>query len=190
MTTDTLTLLAHRRSVSPALLRGPGPTADELQQLLTIAARVPDHKKLVPWRFIVFEGDGRRRAGELFAAAAREEDREPPSEERLNIERQRLTRAPTVVAVVSSYKPHPAAPEWEQILSAGAACQTLVIAANAMGYATNWITEWVSYSPRVRHGLGLAANERIAGFVYIGRVATPPADRERPLLADIVSRWD
>ncbi len=184
-----LDLLATRRSVKPDRLAEPGPSAAELEQILTIAARVPDHKKLVPWRFIVFEGEARFKAGEIFAEASQREDKEPPSDKRLVIERGRLARAPTVVAVVSRVSDNPFAPEWEQVLSCGAACYNMCLAANAMGYGTNWLTDWVSYSGHVRTGLGLAENERLAGFVYIGTTIERSPERDRPALTDIVSRW-
>ena len=191
MTNDnpTLALLSTRRSVKPDLLRPPGPAPEELQTILTLAARVPDHKKLAPWRFLVFEGEARARMGEVFATACAEEDTSAPSPVRLDGERQRFLRAPLVVGVVSRVVATPGAPEWEQVLSAGAACFNLCLAANALGYGTSWITEWVAYSPIVRAALKLADNERIAGFVYVGTPATRPPDRERPALADIVTRW-
>jgi nitroreductase len=98
-------------------------------------------------------------------------------------------RAPLVIAVVSRVVAHPGAPEWEQVLSAGAACFNLCLAANAMGYATSWITEWIAYSPDVRKALGLAEHERIAGFIYVGTARAQPEERERPALSDIVTRW-
>ena len=189
MTKSTLELLATRRSLKPDKMTVPGPTAAQLETILTLAARVPDHKKLAPWRFVVFEGDARARMGEIFAKACLVEDKEPPSPVRLEFERNRLNRAPTVVAVISRVVESPGAPEWEQVLSAGAACFNMCLAANATGFATCWITEWVSYSPRVREGLGLASNERIAGFVYIGTASEAPTDRDRPDLTQIVSRW-
>ena len=189
MIEPTLELLEKRNSVKPAFLTAPGPSGAEIERLLTIGARVADHKKLAPWRFMLFQGEGRARAGAIFAEAALAEEQPPPSEDRLKTERERFLRAPLVIGVVSVYKPHPAAPEWEQILSAGAACQNIVVAANALGYGTSWITEWVSYSPAVRIGLGLTANERIAGFVYVGTPKERPPERERPNLADITSRW-
>jgi nitroreductase len=94
-----------------------------------------------------------------------------------------------VIAVVSRVRETRGAPEWEQILSAGAACMNLCIAANALGYGSNWVTEWVSYSKTFCEGFGLAANERIAGFVHIGTASVKPDDRERPALADVVTRW-
>ncbi len=189
MTNQVLDLLAKRRSVKPDLLDTPAPTPAELDIILTLAARVPDHKKLAPWRFIVFEGEARARAGEIFAKACLAEDREPPSDKRLELERGRLMRAPLVVAVISRVVVKPGAPEWEQVLSAGASAFNMCVAANAMGYGSCWITEWVSYSPTVQAGLGLGAGERIAGFVYIGTANQAPEDRARPVLADIVSRF-
>ena len=186
---DTLKLLSQRRSAKAALLAAPGPTPAELDTILTIAARVPDHKRLVPWRFIVFEGDARARFGEVLAATLAAEDREPPSPVRLDTERQRLLRAPLVVAVISRVVETPGAPEIEQVLSCGAAAFNLCLAANAMGYGTCWITEWYAFSKGVSSALGLGPNERVAGFVYIGTEAEKQPDRERPDLARIVSRW-
>lgn len=183
-----LDLLLSRRSVKPAAMAAPGPTAAQLTQILTAATRVPDHKKLAPWRFIVFEGEARERFGQVLAQVCAREEKDPPSTMRLELEAKRLMRAPTVVAVISRVTHNPAAPDWEQQLSAGAVCQNMTLAANALGFATNWITEWYSYSAGVQAALGLARNERIAGFVYIGSGDTPP-DRERPSLSDIVTRW-
>lgn len=180
--------LATRRSVKADRLRAPAPTGEELDRILTVAARVPDHKKLVPWRFIVFEGEARAAAGELFAAACQAEEKEP-SHVRLDTERARFLRAPLVVAVVSRIAQRPGAPEWEQILSAGAAAFNLCLAANARGYGTSWLTEWIAYSPTVRAGLGLAETERIVGFIHIGTPTEKPEERDRPRLADIVTRW-
>lgn len=189
MTNSTLELLQKRRSAKAALLTAPGPTPAELETILTCAARVPDHKKLVPWRFIVFEGEARAQFGEILARTVAAEEKEAPSAVRLDAERGRLMRAPTVVCVVSRVVPNPGAPEIEQLLSCGAAAFNLCLAANALGYGTCWITEWYSFSDAINKALGLAANERIAGFVYIGTDSAPQEDRERPALADIVTRW-
>lgn len=189
MTHAILDLLSTRRSVKAAALTEPGPSADELSRILAIATRVPDHKKLEPWRFIVFEGEARAKFGEVIAEACKAEDRMEPSETRLATERARFLRAPTIVAVISRVVEMPGAPEIEQVLSAGAACMNLVIAANAMGYGTTWVTEWVAFSPRIRAALGLAENEKIAGFIYIGTAKERQADRDRPDLGTIVTRW-
>jgi nitroreductase len=186
---ETLDLLLTRRSVKAAMLAEPGPTPGQLTTILTAAARVPDHKKLEPWRFIVFEGEARAAFGRVLGELCAAEDKEPPSAARIEIERTRLLRAPAVVAVISRTTPTPGAPEWEQVLSCGAACQNLCLAANAMGFGTCWITEWYAYSPGVRSALGLAANEKVAGFIYMGTANERQADRDRPDLTRITSRW-
>src|SRR5712672_3958074 len=137
---DALELLQTRRSLKPIELIGPGPSAAEVETLLTIASRVPDHGKLVPWRFIVFDGDARLRAGEAIANAFRAKypDAKP---EQIDYERKRLARAPLVVAVVSRAAPHVKIPEWEQVLSAGAAAMSLVFAAHAFFFADTATTE-------------------------------------------------
>jgi nitroreductase len=185
---DALELLKTRRSVKPIELNGPGPTGVEVETLLKIASRVPDHGKLAPWRFILFEGEARAAAGEAIASAFKA-NRPDATPDQIDFERKRLARAPLVIAVVSRAGPHVKIPEWEQELSAGASAMTLVIAAHAMGYAASWITEWYAYDRRVLDALGLAANERIAGFVHIGRPAKPPEDRDRPQLEAIVTRF-
>jgi nitroreductase len=188
MMNEALHLLRTRRSVAPHLLGEPGPTAAELNDLLTMAVRVPDHGRLAPWRFIVLEGEARHRIGEVIAAAYRAG--EPAAEEaRVADERRRLARAPLVVAVVSRARPHVKIPEWEQTLSAGAVCMSLVIAANAMGFGTSWLTEWFGFDRRVLDVLGLEPDENIAGFIHIGRVTSPPVERPRPVLDQIVTRF-
>ncbi len=182
-------LLLARRSAKAAELAAPGPTPAELEQILTAAARVPDHKALAPWRFIVFEGDARTRFGEILAEVVQQEEAEPPSPLRLETERQRLTGAPVVVAVVSRASDRPGAPEWEQVLSAGAACQNLVIAATALGFGVQWVTRWYSYSKGVSRRLGLAEGERIAGFIHIGTQPERQSERKRPALAEVVTRF-
>ena len=185
---DALHLLKTRRSVKPIELTGPAPSAAEIDTLLTIAARVPDHGKLAPWRFIVFEGAARAAAGEVIADAFKA-DRPDATADQIDFERARLTRAPLVIAVVSRAAPHVKIPEWEQLMSAGASAMLLVTAAHALGYAAGWLTEWYAYDRRVLDRLGLAPHERIVGFVHIGTAAKPPEDRDRPALSAIVSRY-
>ena len=187
-TDPTIALLRRRRSVPPPTMAGPGPTPDQLDAILALAARVPDHGKLAPWRFIVFEGEARARAGDAIAAVHARDNPEARSE-RLELERKRLQHAPTVVAVVSRAAPHAKIPEWEQVLSAGAVSMNLVVAANALGFATAWLTEWYSYDARVAEALGLAPLEKFAGFVHIGRPTTAVEDRVRPVMAEIVTRY-
>jgi len=189
MNTPIFEFLAARRSVKPDRLAAPGPTPEQLRQILTVGARVPDHKKLAPWRFIVFEGDARKSVGEVFAKACQAEESQPPSHVRLDMERERFLRAPLVVAVVSSLKPRPGAPEWEQILSAAAVCYNTCLAANALGFGTTWLTEWIAYSKTVRGALGLKESERIAGFLYIGQPMEKPEERERPVIENLITEW-
>jgi nitroreductase len=185
---DMLDLMARRRSVPPQAMSGPGPDAEQLRQLLTIASRVPDHGKLGRWRFIVFEGDARLRAGETIAAAHLT-GKPDASAESIASERGRLSRAPLVVGVVGRTGPHGKIPEWEQQLTLGAVCMSLSLAANAMGFVTCWLTEWFSYDRSVLDGLGLAPDERMAGFVHIGHADKVPAERERPDVSAMITQF-
>jgi nitroreductase len=185
---EALELLKTRRSVKPIELNGPGPTAAELDSILTVASRVPDHGKLTPWRFIVFDGEARLKAGAAIESVFKTNNPAAIADQ-IAFERNRLARAPVVIAVVSRAAPHVKIPEWEQVLSAGAAAMNLVTAAHALGFAATWITEWYAYDRRVLDALGLSPHEKIAGFVHIGRPAKPPEDRPRPPLSDIVTRF-
>lgn len=188
MTHPAIDLLLARRSVSANALGEPGPSQAEIELMLRAASRVPDHKTLVPWRFILFQGEARAAFGKILAEICAAEDKQANAF-RLETEAKRFLRAPLVIAVISRVVENKGAPEWEQILSCGAACQNLILAANALGYGTQWITEWYGYSEGVRRALKLAANERVAGFVYIGTPKEKPDERERPTLADIAAAW-
>jgi nitroreductase len=186
--TDALQLLKTRRSVKPIELAGPAPSPNEVDTLLTVASRVPDHGKLVPWRFIVFEGGSRLLAGDAIVKAFRSKYPQATAEQ-IEVERHRLARAPLVIAVVSRAAPHVKIPEWEQVLSAGAAAMNLLAAAHALGYGASWMTEWYAYDRAVLDDLGLEASERIVGFVHIGRPKGPVTDRPRPALAAVSTRF-
>lgn len=188
MSNPTLDHLLTRRSVSANSLGPPGPDAAELTQILTVAARVPDHKKLVPWRFMLFQGAARDAFGTVLAQACQAEDPNAGAF-RLETEAKRFLRAPLVIAVISRLTKPSVVPEWEQVLSAGAACQNLIMAATALGFGAQWITEWYAYNETVRKALQLAENERVAGFVYIGTAKEKPEERDRPVLADIITSW-
>jgi nitroreductase len=185
----TLAFLARRRSASAVTLTAPAPGEADLATLLRLATRVPDHGKLAPWRFVIFEGDSRTKAGEKIAEIFRQKNPQATAEQ-IEFERKRLARAPLVVAVVSRAGPHVKIPEWEQLLSSGAAAMNLVIAANALGFGASWLTEWYAYDREVLDALGLAPNEKIAGFVHIGTPDTLPSDRERPALSAVVQRYE
>ena len=185
---ETLDLLLSRRSGSAKAMIGPGPTDDQLKTLLACAARVPDHGKLAPWRFIVFRDEARARVGSILEDAIRKAD-PAAGPERLAQERTRFLRAPLVIAVISKPRQGVPIPEWEQHLSAGASCQTLVIAAHAMGFVANWITEWYAYDRNVLAALGLSPEERVAGFIYIGHPKDSLVERPRPDLATLVTSY-
>jgi nitroreductase len=185
---DALDLLKIRRSIKPREMRDPGPSAAELDTILTIGARVPDHGKLTPWRFIVFEGDARARAGEVIAKVFAGKNPQAASAE-VDIEKRRLMDAPLVIAVVSLTKPHPKVPPWEQELSAGASAMNIVTAATALGYGACWLTGWFAFDRDVLDGLGLQADEKLAGFIHVGTPSKPIEDRPRPLLGDLVTRF-
>jgi nitroreductase len=185
---NAIDLLKARRSVKPRDMSGPGPSPAEIETILTIGARVPDHGKLTPWRFVIFEGEARARAGEIIANVfARKNPQATPAE--LDVEKRRLTDAPLVIAVVSLTKPHPKVPAWEQELSAGASAMNIVTAATALGYGANWLTGWFAFDRDVLDGLGLKPEEKLAGFIHIGKVSKPSEDRPRPALSDIVTRF-
>jgi nitroreductase len=185
---DALELLKTRRSIKPMEMTGPAPTAADIETILTIASRVPDHGKLAPWRFLVFEGDARKAAGEHIAAVFKANNA-AATPDQIAFETQRLARAPLVIGVVSRAAPHAKIPEWEQQMSAGASAMLLVTAAHALGYAASWLTEWYAYDRAVLDAFGLSANERMTGYVHIGRPARPPEDRERPKLESVVTYY-
>jgi nitroreductase len=186
--TDTLSLLKLRRSVPPQFLAAPGPEGARLDELLAIAARVPDHGKLAPWRFIVFKGAAREEAAETVVRIFREKNPQA-TDEQVEFERKRLLHAPVIVAVVSRAREHVKIPLWEQELSAGAVCMTMLVAAHAMGYAGSWLTNWFAFDREVLREFGLAEDERIAGFVHLGTPTAPINDRDRPVMAEIVSYY-
>jgi nitroreductase len=177
--------LALRKSANKHFLGMPGPSADALDELLSVAARVPDHRKLNPWRFIVFEGAARQAAGEAFAAILTRRGREAEAAEATGL----LLRAPVVVAVVSCPRETGRTPAWEQELSAGAVCYNLLLAANACGWGGVWLTEWIAYDPDAAQVLGLGPDERIAGFIYLGTALAAPQERIRAEMAPLVRRW-
>ncbi len=183
---DTLNLLTRRRSTVAIAMQEPGPTPEQIDQLIGIASRVPDHGKLAPWRFVLFQGEARTRFGAELARIfkARTPD---ASDDQLAFEAGRFERAPLVIAVISRVIENHKIPEWEQVLSSGAACQNLLIAASAMGYGAQWLTEWYAFDPEVKDVLGLKSGERVAGYIYVGSAKDEPVERVRP--AAHVDHW-
>jgi nitroreductase len=181
---ETLELLARRRSSPAQALAAPGPSADELETLLRLAVRVPDHGKLTPWRFVVFSAQAKAPLVERLKVLADAQ----PDPETARAKLRKFESAPTTVLVISRTTPGHKVPEWEQALSAGAVCMNLLIAVQAMGYGANWITDWYAYDPGALALLGVRDGEKVAGFVHMGATAEPPLERARPALADLVTQ--
>lgn len=186
-TTTPLSLLATRRSGKPRDLVAPGPDAAQLDTILTIAARTPDHGKLAPWRFVVVEAEQRAALADVITTAYRAERPEARDKEIASLE-QFAHQAPALVAVLFSPRTDSHIPLWEQELSVGAACMNLLHAAHALGFAGGWLTGWASYADAVRDAFG-AAHERIAGFLFLGTPSQPLEERPRPAFETVVSRW-
>ena len=184
MNQDALNLMLNRRSVLCKNLSEPGPNPEQLNTILSIGARVPDHRKLEPWRFIVIEKEHRRHLGELTAAV--KQDEMIPAQ--LEVQANKFAQAPVVICVVYAPVEHKT-PQFEQLLSTGAVCQNINIAAAALGFASQWITGWCAYEREVMDILGLDADESIAGYLFIGSCDEPPRDRQRPDLSAKVSYW-
>jgi nitroreductase len=181
---EVLAFLARRRSASALSLQAPGPSDDELTDLLTLAARAPDHGKLAPWRFIILRGEDKAAFAARLEALAADHPDAPKRVAKLG----KLKAPPLGVAVVSRMVEGDI-PAWEQLLSAGAVCTTLLYAATAMGFGANWITDWYAYDRQARAALGLAEDEQVAGFVFIGTAAEAPQERVRPDVAALTSVW-
>jgi nitroreductase len=180
--------LSRRRTVPIAFVGEPGPDSAQLEQILTVATRVPDHGKLAPWRFILWEGDARI-AVSAALTQLRQRHQPPPSPKELAEERVRFSRVPLVIGLVSRAAPHPKATEWEQQLSAGAVGMNLLHAANALGFSGQWLTDWPVYNEEAGRLLGLKPGERFAGFFHIGTPKVPPQERWRPKVAELATKW-
>lgn len=184
---DFISFLETRRSNLAKVMSEPGPDAETRDKILEIAARVPDHRKLTPWRFIVFEGNARSTFGQHISTAFMSANPDAPAD-RAIFEGARLTRAPLVVAVISAPAECPrGTPKWEQELSAGAVCFNMCLAAQAHGFGAQWLTEWYAFEPSVNAALGLRKTERVAGYIYIGTATAQSSPRARPTLENVTS---
>ena len=184
-----LRLLQTRRSALAKAMKGPGPSAEQIDQLLEMAVRVPDHGKLSPWRFILFEGEGRVKIGEVLARRWRQLHPDH-SNETVDQQRQTFMRAPLVIAVVSSITDTVKIPAWEQEMSAGALCHNLLLGATALGFGSQWISGWCAFDDTVLKAMGLASHEKIAGFVYVGTASEELSDRPRPDHKALTTHWN
>ena len=184
---STLDLLRTRRSGKPRDMVGPGPSAEELNEILAMASRTPDHGKLFPWRFLVIGDDQREDLALLFRRALAEEDpcAGPAHHEKAD---QFARQGAALVVLLSAPKPEHKIPLWEQELSCGAAGMNLLHAVHAMGFVGGWLTGWQAYSERVRSEL-CGPGERIAGFIFIGHPGHELVERPRPQLDGVVRRW-
>ena len=186
--TDPLHVLDTRRSVPSKQLGEPGPDHATLLRMLASAVRVPDHGKLVPFRFIRLQGEARHALGDLLAA--RTLHLQPDAADAVvEKDRARFSHAPVIVTVVARLTPGHKVPEQEQLLTAGSVCFALLQAAQALGFGAQWLTGWMAYDDAVAATLGLSAVERIAGFIHIGTPKMEAPERERPDPALLLTDW-
>lgn len=186
---ELIDFLSTRRSNLAKVMSGPGPDTATRDKILEIGARVPDHRKLVPWRFVIFEGNARADFGQRIARAFMAANPDAPAD-RAIFEGERLTRAPLVIAVISAPVDCPrGTPKWEQQLSSGAACFNLCLAAQACGFGAQWLTEWYAYDKAVNTALGLNEGERVSGYIYIGTPQSQATERLRPTLKNVTEFW-
>lgn len=187
-TSSALSLLKTRKSASVKAMTAPGPSPEQLKTILDIAVRVPDHGKLAPWRFVLFEGEARAQFGDLMQA--RWQTLHPDhGADSLEFQRNLFLRAPTVIVVVSKAGPHVKIPEWEQLLSAGAVTQNMLLAAAALGIGAQWNSDWIAYDREIATAMGLGETEKVVGIVYFGTPAAPLEDRPRPDPQSLLTRW-
>jgi nitroreductase len=185
---SVISFLQTRKSGSAKAMGEPGPSPTQVSEILSIAVRVPDHGKLNPWRFVLFDGMARADIGAAFAARWKVLHPDHGGES-LAFQRGLFLRAPVVIAVVSTAAAHAKIPEWEQVMSSAAVCYNMVLAATAMGFDAQWQTDWVAYDAGATAAMGLSAHERIAGFIYIGTTTVPLEDRPRPDVQALLTRW-
>jgi len=183
---NLIKMLDQRRSSPSRTLHGPGPNAEEIRQMLGSALRVPDHGKLVPWRFLKIQGDSRLVLGDLLATRALELNANAPRAV-IEKDRARFSFAPLIITVIARITHNHKVPEQEQMLSGGAVCFALLQAAHALGYGAQWLTGWAAYDSLITKKLGLVENETILGFIHIGNVTEPAPERLRPKLEDLLS---
>jgi len=186
---DAMDLLLQRRSVPARNMVEPGPDATALERILRAGTRVPDHGKLAPWRIQLLRKDGQRRLGDAMAEIFAAENPDA-TEAVVEAMRQKPALAPLLLVVTLKPQVSPKVPEVEQILSGGALCQNILVAAHAQGYCGSWVTGWQAFHPGVIELLGHnPATDKILGFISLGTPTEPMEDRPRPALSDIATEW-
>ena len=183
-----LQALDQRRSVPALQLGAPAPDQTTLTQMLQSAVRVPDHGKLVPFRFLRLQGDARLALGEFLAQRSRQRSPDAPAAV-IEKDRQRFSHAPLIITVIARLTDNPKVPQWEQLLTSGCVCFALLQAAQAYGFGAQWLTAWMAEDEQVAAHLGLASNERIVGFIHIGTPQREVPERDRPDVAELLSDW-
>jgi len=186
---DPLQFLDLRRSVPSKQLDAPGPDPSALLRILTAAVRVPDHGKLVPFRFLRIEGEARHALGQVLVARTLQRDPDAPAAA-IEKERMRFSHAPLIVAVIARLTPDHKVPEQEQLLSAGCVCFALLQSAQALGFGAQWLTGWAAYDEEIGNTLGLQMHEKVVGFLHIGTPKLEVPERERPDAAALLSDWN
>lgn len=185
MNSEMLARLATRRSALSITLEEPGPNEEQIRQLVGVASRVPDHGKLAPWRFEVWDMAYRRAKHAQLQSLLDGHD-EVPDREKKRQGTDKLLHGPCLIVAISRAAEHPKIPIWEQTLSAGASCMKLLIAANAMGFEAQWLTAWYIYEEAARPLLELGDSECVAGLIHIGSSSVAKTERPRPELDDIL----
>jgi len=191
MTADVIQFLQMRRSVVAKKMLPVAPSETDLENIISCGLRVPDHSNVQPWKIVVIQGEARKHFDEqVILRAAEKSSTETLNDTTIQLESQRMQRSGAVLAVVCSFVVPHKIPVWEQQLSAGAVCSHLLIAAQSLDYAAQWITEWPAYNPDVIAALGgNPASDRIAGFIHIGKKQNQPDERKRPVKEEKVSYW-
>ncbi len=187
-TSSLLAFLKSRKSASAKAMAGPGPDVSQLQDILSMAVRVPDHGKLSPWRFVVFEGDAQARVGEKFATRFEALHPDYPADS-IAFQKTLFMRAPVVVAVVSTAAAHAKIPVWEQQLSAAAVCFNMVLASQAHGFDAQWQSDWVAYDDGAKAAMGITTDEQVAGIIYMGTSTVALEERPRPDAKALTTVW-
>ncbi|GGD43391.1 nitroreductase family protein [Pseudoxanthomonas indica] len=185
---NPLQFLDERRSIPSKQLGEPGPDAATLRRMLAAAVRVPDHGKLVPFRFLHLHGPARQHLGDALAALTLQRDPDAPAAA-VEKDRGRFAHAPDIIVVIARLTPGHKVPEQEQLLTAGSVCFALLQAAQALGFGAQWLTAWMAYDASVARLLGLADNERVVGFIHIGTAKLEAPERERPDVDALLAEW-